>query len=90
MDSIPGGLSTRRRGGPNAATLLYFQTPAPAAARTASASTVNPAVAQSSVILSASLWLIPPWQGQNSSAVGTSRAIYTASCPIPVGMSLNL
>lgn len=46
-----------------------------AAASTASASTVRPAVAHSGVILSASLWLIPPWQGQNSMTAGTLRAM---------------
>ena len=42
--------------------------------RTASASTRRPAVAHSGVMLSASLWLIPPWQGVKTITEGTRRA----------------
>lgn len=46
----------------------------PAVASTASASTRIPASAHSGVMLSASLWLKPPWQGQKIMVVGTWRA----------------
>lgn len=47
----------------------------PAVASAASASTCMPAVAHSGVMLSASLWLSPPWQGQKTMTVGTLRAM---------------
>ena len=46
----------------------------PAVARAVSASTRRPAVAHSGVMLSASLWLMPPWQGVKSMTEGTRRA----------------
>ena len=45
-----------------------------AEASTASASTISPASAQPGVMLSASLWLMPPWQGTKSIAAGSLRA----------------
>ena len=46
----------------------------PAVASAVSASTRSPAVAHSGVMLSASLWLMPPWQGVKSMTEGTRRA----------------
>jgi hypothetical protein len=46
----------------------------PAVVSTASAKTRKPASAQAGVMLSASLWLMPPWQGQKIIAAGTRRA----------------
>ena len=43
----------------------------PAVASTASASTLAPASAHSGVMLSSSLWLMPPWQGTQTKPVGS-------------------